>query len=84
MNYQLIVGNQWSFQSGYFLYILFLFISFSFLMKSFLFSNVNLSSWFIMFTVQGEADKTDSAEQNFEITESMRLEMEYNSDRAWY
>ncbi|KAL1536945.1 RNA helicase [Salvia divinorum] len=25
-----------------------------------------------------------SADQNHEITESMRLEMEYNSDRAWY
>ncbi|XVE52800.1 hypothetical protein DITRI_Ditri02bG0153100 [Diplodiscus trichospermus] len=34
---------------------------------------------------EDEADKMDSAEENnYEITESMRLEMEYNSDRAWY
>ncbi|KAJ4710869.1 Pre-mRNA-splicing factor ATP-dependent RNA helicase [Melia azedarach] len=33
----------------------------------------------------GEADQTYSdKEHNYEITESMRLEMEYNSDRAWY
>lgn len=32
----------------------------------------------------GEADETYSdKELNYEITESMRLEMEYNSDRAW-
>ncbi|XVF79552.1 hypothetical protein PTKIN_Ptkin14bG0232400 [Pterospermum kingtungense] len=34
---------------------------------------------------EDEVDKTGSAEEhNYEITESMRLEMEYNSDRAWY
>ncbi|XWS10336.1 hypothetical protein CRYUN_Cryun39dG0067800 [Craigia yunnanensis] len=34
---------------------------------------------------EDEADKTGSAEEhNYEITKSMRLEMEYNSDRAWY
>ncbi|KAK6270419.1 hypothetical protein POUND7_007524 [Theobroma cacao] len=34
---------------------------------------------------EDEGDKTGPAEeQNYEITESMRLEMEYNSDRAWY
>ncbi|XP_022749420.1 pre-mRNA-splicing factor ATP-dependent RNA helicase DEAH7 isoform X2 [Durio zibethinus] len=34
---------------------------------------------------EDEADKTGSAEEhNYEITESMRLEMEYNFDRAWY
>ncbi|GLU04060.1 hypothetical protein SLE2022_212260 [Rubroshorea leprosula] len=33
----------------------------------------------------GEADNTYPAEEhNHEITESMRLEMEYNADRAWY
>ncbi|KAH9708291.1 pre-mRNA-splicing factor ATP-dependent RNA helicase DEAH7 [Citrus sinensis] len=33
----------------------------------------------------GVADETNSdKEHNYEITESMRLEMEYNSDRAWY
>ncbi|XP_042519990.1 pre-mRNA-splicing factor ATP-dependent RNA helicase DEAH7 [Macadamia integrifolia] len=33
----------------------------------------------------GEADKSPSAkEQSNEITEKMHLEMEYNSDRAWY
>ncbi|GFZ21155.1 RNA helicase family protein [Actinidia rufa] len=33
----------------------------------------------------GEADKSYfSKDNNTEITESMRLEMEYNSDRAWY
>ncbi|KAK7846353.1 pre-mrna-splicing factor atp-dependent rna helicase deah7 [Quercus suber] len=33
----------------------------------------------------GDSDKTDlSEEHKYEITESMRLEMEYNSDRAWY
>ncbi|GMH27685.1 hypothetical protein Nepgr_029528 [Nepenthes gracilis] len=33
----------------------------------------------------GEADKsTIAVEHNPEITERMRLEMEYNSDRAWY
>ncbi|KAL8162870.1 hypothetical protein V2J09_014359 [Rumex salicifolius] len=33
----------------------------------------------------GEADRDHTAaEPNVEITESMRLEMEYNSDRAWY
>ncbi|KAG5237314.1 pre-mRNA-splicing factor ATP-dependent RNA helicase [Salix suchowensis] len=33
----------------------------------------------------GEGDKTYSSEEhNYEITESMRQEMEYNSDRAWY
>ncbi|PQQ16303.1 pre-mRNA-splicing factor ATP-dependent RNA helicase DEAH7 [Prunus yedoensis var. nudiflora] len=33
----------------------------------------------------GEADNTDSAkEHKYEISESMRIEMEYNSDRAWY
>ncbi|GAB4840590.1 hypothetical protein Ancab_021362 [Ancistrocladus abbreviatus] len=33
----------------------------------------------------GEADRGSKAgEHNPEITESMRLEMEYNSDRAWY
>ncbi|CAB4294557.1 unnamed protein product [Prunus armeniaca] len=33
----------------------------------------------------GEADNTDSAEEHkYEISESMRIEMEYNSDRAWY
>ncbi|KDO81949.1 hypothetical protein CISIN_1g0007901mg, partial [Citrus sinensis] len=32
----------------------------------------------------GVADETYSEEHNYEITESMRLEMEYNSDRAWY
>lgn len=33
----------------------------------------------------GGADKFDlSEEHEYEITESMRLEMEYNSDRAWY
>ncbi|KAJ4836427.1 hypothetical protein Tsubulata_043006 [Turnera subulata] len=33
----------------------------------------------------GEADTTYSSEEhNHEITESMKLEMEYNSDRAWY
>lgn len=33
----------------------------------------------------GEGDKTYSSEEhNHEITESMRQEMEYNSDRAWY
>lgn len=31
----------------------------------------------------GVADETYSEEHNYEITESMRLEMEYNSDRAW-
>lgn len=32
----------------------------------------------------GEADNTDSAkEHKYEISESMRIEMEYNSDRAW-
>ncbi|ONI30062.1 hypothetical protein PRUPE_1G229100 [Prunus persica] len=32
-----------------------------------------------------EADNTDSAEEHkYEISESMRIEMEYNSDRAWY
>lgn len=32
----------------------------------------------------GVADETYSdKEHNYEITESMRLEMEYNSDRAW-
>lgn len=31
-----------------------------------------------------EADRTFSTEeQNFEITENMRLEMEYHADRAW-
>ncbi|XP_038713676.1 pre-mRNA-splicing factor ATP-dependent RNA helicase DEAH7 isoform X2 [Tripterygium wilfordii] len=35
--------------------------------------------------LDGEADKTDSSEEHHdEISESMRLEMEYNSDRAWY
>ncbi|KAK6246536.1 hypothetical protein SCA6_009626, partial [Theobroma cacao] len=34
---------------------------------------------------EDEGDKTGLAEEhNYEITESMRLEMEYNSDRAWY
>ncbi|KAH1032320.1 hypothetical protein J1N35_044494 [Gossypium stocksii] len=34
---------------------------------------------------EDEADKNSLAEEhNYEITESMRLEMEYNSDRAWY
>ncbi|XP_059657706.1 pre-mRNA-splicing factor ATP-dependent RNA helicase DEAH7-like isoform X2 [Cornus florida] len=33
----------------------------------------------------GDADKSySSKDDNQEITESMRLEMEYNSDRAWY
>lgn len=32
----------------------------------------------------GEADKASTKEYNHEITESMRMEMEYNSDRAWY
>ncbi|KAK8671269.1 hypothetical protein V6N13_037868 [Hibiscus sabdariffa] len=33
---------------------------------------------------EGEANKKGVAEEhNYEITESMRLEMEYNSDRAW-
>ena len=32
----------------------------------------------------GDQDKYDlSEEHKHEITESMRLEMEYNSDRAW-
>lgn len=34
--------------------------------------------------VQDEGvDKSDFSEEKYEITESMRLEMEYNSDRAW-
>ncbi|GMJ11646.1 FOREVER YOUNG, homolog in yeast PRP16, CLUMSY VEIN, embryo defective 3011 [Hibiscus trionum] len=34
---------------------------------------------------EDEANKKGLAEEhNYEITESMRLEMEYNSDRAWY
>ncbi|OMO55316.1 hypothetical protein CCACVL1_27310 [Corchorus capsularis] len=34
---------------------------------------------------EDEEDKRGSAgEHNYEITESMRLEMEYNSDRSWY
>ncbi|XP_031267985.1 pre-mRNA-splicing factor ATP-dependent RNA helicase DEAH7 isoform X2 [Pistacia vera] len=34
---------------------------------------------------EDEEDRTySSKEDNYEITESMRLEMEYNSDRAWY
>ncbi|OMP09768.1 hypothetical protein COLO4_05147 [Corchorus olitorius] len=34
---------------------------------------------------EDEEDKRGSAEEhNYEITESMRLEMEYNSDRSWY
>ncbi|KAL6969289.1 RNA helicase [Sarracenia purpurea var. burkii] len=32
----------------------------------------------------GEADKSFPKDNNIEITESMHLEMEYNSDRAWY
>lgn len=36
-------------------------------------------------TVEDEGvDKSDFSEEKYEITESMRLEMEYNSDRAWY
>lgn len=32
----------------------------------------------------GESGITNSTEEHkYEITESMRLEMEYNSDRAW-
>jgi len=36
--------------------------------------------------VQDEvADKSDLGEEHkYEITESMRLEMEYDADRAWY
>lgn len=33
---------------------------------------------------EGEDKAYSSVEHNHEITESMRLEMEYNSDRAWY
>ncbi|XP_050235507.1 pre-mRNA-splicing factor ATP-dependent RNA helicase DEAH7 isoform X2 [Mercurialis annua] len=33
---------------------------------------------------EGEDKPTSSEEHHYEITESMRLEMEYNSDRAWY
>lgn len=38
----------------------------------------------LMPCVQDEGvDKSDLSEEKYEITESMRLEMEYNSDRAW-
>lgn len=31
-----------------------------------------------------QTDKSELPETNYEISENMRLEMEYNSDRAWY
>lgn len=43
-------------------------------------------TWGMLFLCgqDGEEENPFSAEdQNHEITESMRLEMEYNSDRAW-
>lgn len=38
----------------------------------------------LMYVQDGGADKSDGFKENkYEITESMRLQMEYNSDRAW-
>lgn len=43
------------------------------------------SFWVLLLRFQdGEADKASAKEYNHEITESMRIEMEYNSDRAWW
>ena len=43
------------------------------------------STYIIMSSVQDEvADKSDLGEEHkYEITESMRVEMEYDADRAW-
>jgi len=45
-----------------------------------------MSSTYIIVIVQDEvADKSELAEDHkYEISESMRLEMEYDADRAWY
>ena len=39
---------------------------------------------YVCYIQDGEADKSYfSKDNNAEITESMHLEMDYNSDRAW-
>ena len=37
----------------------------------------------MLYSQDGESEKTSTEESHNEISESMRMEMEYNSDRAW-